>query len=177
MEDRFTFEEIERIGLFVNSLSLTPAELATCVSFAKFNSSSEVCNALAISNQTFKNHFYSIFDKVELVFGKRVSSLGLIRLVLEKGALPKKCIPDLELWEKRACLINSLSQRQREIVQLVLMGCLNKEIAFLLNIEKETVKNHLTAAYRKLEIDTGGSGERRPGRPHLAPLVLMLNSV
>ena len=51
----------------------------------------------------------------------------------------------------------AVSPRQLEILQLVAKGHSNEEIAQLLNISRQTVKNHLTAAMRAL-------GARRRGQ-------------
>jgi DNA-binding NarL/FixJ family response regulator len=46
-----------------------------------------------------------------------------------------------------------LSPREMEILELVAQGSSNKEIAFLLNISQQTVKNHMTAILRKLQVE------------------------
>jgi DNA-binding CsgD family transcriptional regulator len=51
----------------------------------------------------------------------------------------------------------TISPRQLEILRLVAKGHSNDEIAQLLNISRQTVKNHLTAAMRVL-------GARRRGQ-------------
>ena len=51
----------------------------------------------------------------------------------------------------------AVSPRQLEILRLVAKGHSNEEIAQLLNISRQTVKNHLTAAMRAL-------GARRRGQ-------------
>ena len=42
-----------------------------------------------------------------------------------------------------------LSPRQTEVVELVALGLRNKEIACLMGISEQTVKNHLTATMHK----------------------------
>lgn len=46
-----------------------------------------------------------------------------------------------------------LSPREMEILELVAQGSSNKEIAFVLNISQQTVKNHMTAILRKLQVE------------------------
>lgn len=46
-----------------------------------------------------------------------------------------------------------LSAREMEILEQVTFGKSNKEIAFLLGISHQTVKNHMTAILRKLRVD------------------------
>jgi DNA-binding NarL/FixJ family response regulator len=57
----------------------------------------------------------------------------------------------LAAW-RTAKLQKQLSKRQREVAELAASGLSNKEIASRLGIALETVKNHLTAVYRKLGI-------------------------
>lgn len=45
-----------------------------------------------------------------------------------------------------------LSQRQREILQLLAAGDSNKEISRTLNISAGTVKAHLESLYRRLDV-------------------------
>jgi DNA-binding CsgD family transcriptional regulator len=45
-----------------------------------------------------------------------------------------------------------LSIREKEILDLLIQGKLNKEIALLLFISEETVKKHLKNVYRKLGV-------------------------
>ncbi len=46
----------------------------------------------------------------------------------------------------------SLTAREREVLAQVAEGMLNKEIAFSLNISEQTVKNHLSSIFRKLDV-------------------------
>lgn len=49
--------------------------------------------------------------------------------------------------------INSiLSEREYEIMSLVSIGKINKEIAFQLEIEESTIKKHLQHIFPKLEV-------------------------
>jgi two-component system, NarL family, nitrate/nitrite response regulator NarL len=47
-----------------------------------------------------------------------------------------------------------LTRREREIVHLVVEGCSNKEIAGLLRLQCQTVKNQLSLIYDKLGVST-----------------------
>lgn len=49
-------------------------------------------------------------------------------------------------------LLNQLTQREKEIFNLLMQGYQNKEIASKLNLETSTVKTHLTKIYTKLNI-------------------------
>ncbi len=45
-----------------------------------------------------------------------------------------------------------VSQRELEVLDCLVMGRSNKEIAAMLFISEQTVKNHITAVLRKLEV-------------------------
>jgi two-component system response regulator DegU len=46
-----------------------------------------------------------------------------------------------------------LSAREKEVLSYVALGCSNKEIGHSLGISEQTVKNHLAAIFRKLDLD------------------------
>jgi two-component system nitrate/nitrite response regulator NarL len=48
--------------------------------------------------------------------------------------------------------LNGLTTREREVVQSIIVGGTNKEIANRLNIAEKTVKGHLTSIFRKLNL-------------------------
>ena len=52
-----------------------------------------------------------------------------------------------------AARVARLTAREREVIELVARGLLNKQIADELGISEETVKVHRGRAMRKLEID------------------------
>ncbi len=49
-------------------------------------------------------------------------------------------------------LLNGLTERQREVYDLIISGKTNKEIMSELFIEQSTLKSHINQIYRKLEI-------------------------
>ncbi|MGJ8681447.1 LuxR C-terminal-related transcriptional regulator [Paraglaciecola sp.] len=51
-------------------------------------------------------------------------------------------------------LVSELTAKQVEVLKLVQDGMLNKQIAFGLNITEATVKAHISAILRKLEVNT-----------------------
>lgn len=55
--------------------------------------------------------------------------------------------------EQSAETYTPLSPREMEILEMVTRGASNKEIALRLNISQQTVKNHMTAVLRKLNVD------------------------
>ncbi len=50
--------------------------------------------------------------------------------------------------------IGDLSSREREIIELIAKGKLEKEVAAELNISYKTVKTHITNIYHKLQVNT-----------------------
>jgi DNA-binding NarL/FixJ family response regulator len=57
-----------------------------------------------------------------------------------------------ELLFEEERFLSPLSQREMEILRLVVRGMSNKEIAYELGISHQTVKNHITAILRKLGV-------------------------
>ena len=69
----------------------------------------------------------------------------------------------MKLWLKSAALpsppayaeeepLRPLSDREREILQLIAKGVSNSEAAQLLSLSKATIRTHLEHIYRKLEV-------------------------
>jgi DNA-binding NarL/FixJ family response regulator len=63
-------------------------------------------------------------------------------------------IKELSQKEKEGMegLLNNLTERQREVYDMIVSGRSNKEIMAELFIEKNTLKSHINQIYRKLEI-------------------------
>jgi DNA-binding CsgD family transcriptional regulator len=60
-----------------------------------------------------------------------------------------------ELYERGGIQVltsSLLSKREMEILSYIAGGCANKEIAFILNISSNTVKNHVSVILRKLNV-------------------------
>jgi DNA-binding NarL/FixJ family response regulator len=61
----------------------------------------------------------------------------------------------------------NLTDRQRDVLQLVVDGAQNKEIAYRLAISEKTVKAHLTAIFRALNVTNRSEAARAAGHgPH-----------
>jgi DNA-binding NarL/FixJ family response regulator len=45
-----------------------------------------------------------------------------------------------------------LTRREREVMQLIMQGYTNRQIAHALGIAEHTIERHLTNLYRKLEV-------------------------
>jgi two-component system nitrate/nitrite response regulator NarL len=48
--------------------------------------------------------------------------------------------------------VATLSRREKQIVDALLAGCTNKQVAQLLGISDQTVKNQLTTLYKKVGV-------------------------
>jgi pimeloyl-ACP methyl ester carboxylesterase/DNA-binding CsgD family transcriptional regulator len=51
-------------------------------------------------------------------------------------------------------LFASLTQRQRELLELIAQGRDNAQVAAVLGLSEKTVRNHITSIFAKLEVDT-----------------------
>lgn len=81
---------------------------------------------------------------------------------IAEQALIKRRTPDAEELK-----IASLTQREREVAELVCEGLKNKEIGQRLHISLATVSHHLTAIYRKLQVEDRTSLVVYAARQHL----------
>lgn len=75
--------------------------------------------------------------------------LTAIATAVEKDRKQRKtAAPDAVLAAK----YESLMQRERQVVELVLMGLLNCQVAQRLNLSERTVETHRANVYRKLGV-------------------------
>jgi len=83
--------------------------------------------------------------------------LGAIRLVIAGGLyLPRELLPGIgasspeEHHPTEVAILAQLSERQREVLDLLLQGLPNKRISSELAISQNTVKSHVSAIFRAL---------------------------
>lgn len=113
----------------------------------------------------------------DLELARRVTVLGARGIVLKEHATEAllkaiKCVYHGELWMDRSFManmisdlqsgttkiapeiarINSLTPREREVVELIGQGLKNKEIARRLFVSETTVRHHLTSIFSKLDV-------------------------
>jgi RNA polymerase sigma factor (sigma-70 family) len=50
--------------------------------------------------------------------------------------------------------VETLSRREKQIVDALLAGCTNKEIAQQLGVSDQTIKNQLTTLYKKMGVSS-----------------------
>jgi DNA-binding NarL/FixJ family response regulator len=56
---------------------------------------------------------------------------------------------------------DSLTGREKQILDLMAEGCTNRSIAFRLQVELTTVERHITSIFRKLDLPRNGADHRR----------------
>jgi two-component system, LuxR family, response regulator FixJ len=78
------------------------------------------------------------FDFIEKPFDE-VRLLASIRNAVENGRRREDDATELKKWQDR---FNTLSVRQRQVMELAVAGLSNKEIGSQLNISPKTVENH-----------------------------------
>jgi DNA-binding NarL/FixJ family response regulator len=83
---------------------------------------------------------HSIFAYLE----KQAFDRNIFRRLIEEVCLPRQIVSELD----------SLTEREREIFDLLAKGMTNKQIADALVITTNTVKRHLKAIFTKLEVHT-----------------------
>jgi DNA-binding NarL/FixJ family response regulator len=91
-----------------------------------------------------------------LAEGLWVGSPVLMQNLLERRALPY--LEDAEL------VTDPLTDREREVLQLVAEGLANKQIALSLSISEHTVKFHLSSLYAKLGVTSRTEAVRMGAR-------------
>lgn len=83
----------------------------------------------------------------ELLYAISEVSKGLAYIDKRMNRSFKEYVSDIEIPKEK------LTKREKEIITYVAAGKLNKEIAFELAIREETVKNHLTKIFQKLNVN------------------------
>ena len=85
---------------------------------------------------------------------KPATLIAAIRLVLSgETYLPSFMADSRVARDHRHGQLAALTERQRDVLQLVSDNASNKEIAYRLMISEKTVKAHLTAIFRALDVD------------------------
>jgi RNA polymerase sigma factor (sigma-70 family) len=107
-------------------------------------------------------HHRKVFREVHLALGA-VGELGASSL---KGDEAQQLAAENENL-KMQLKLQRLSEREKEVLQLIVQGCTSKEIAGRLNISKLTVDTHRKHIQQKLEV---------PNTVALIKLVMQLNS-
>ena len=69
----------------------------------------------------------------------------------------------VDLTGQSQSLVEPLTDREREVLQLIAQGHSNPEIADILGIANGTVRNHISNIYAKLEVDNREAAVRAAG--------------
>lgn len=88
----------------------------------------------------------------EVRLGGTVIQPNLARRLLKHFRVPQAGEPPPPPAPVDEPQVRPLSDREREILQLVAKGVSNSEAAKLLNVSKATIRTHLEHIYRKLEV-------------------------
>jgi DNA-binding CsgD family transcriptional regulator len=109
-------------------------------------------NATSIERFPIIIIFYPLYFCILSIFSAYRGIAWLLRRKLATGAAQAAYQPYLSEPERLAAL--GLSEREAELVPLVLAGLGNKQIADRLHISAKTVSNHLYNIYQKLGINS-----------------------
>lgn len=101
-----------------------------------------------ITPEALINTIYAVRDNLYVVEGRQMDEEEIVDWLEEKiGRIDGQVTTDTE------DSFVPLSPREMEILEYVTHGRSNKEIAYALGISHQTVKNHMTAILRKLQVD------------------------
>lgn len=78
----------------------------------------------------------------------------LLERLAEAARVDTRRAPERRLYRRLTRLMGSLTRREREVMQCVVEGNANKQIAAVLNISEKTVEVHRHKVMRKMEADS-----------------------
>lgn len=88
----------------------------------------------------------------EVHAGGTVIQPNLARRLLQHFRVVEETAPQPESAAREEPAIKPLSEREKEILQLIAKGVSNSEAAKLLNLSKATIRTHLEHIYKKLDV-------------------------
>jgi two-component system, NarL family, response regulator LiaR len=70
------------------------------------------------------------------------------------SSIARKVVKSFEVFESKNVLTQKLSDREREVLQYLSQGLMNKEVADKMGISAGTVRKHIQHVYEKLHVNT-----------------------
>ncbi|RZJ73344.1 response regulator transcription factor [Flavobacterium sp.] len=70
------------------------------------------------------------------------------------SVIARKVVASFSRFESQNKIVESLTQREKEILNLLAKGQMNKEVAYALDISVGTVRKHIQHIYEKLHVNT-----------------------
>ncbi len=70
------------------------------------------------------------------------------------SVIARKVVASFSRFESQNKIVESLTQREKEILDLLAKGQMNKEVAYALDISVGTVRKHIQHIYEKLHVNT-----------------------
>jgi RNA polymerase sigma factor (sigma-70 family) len=92
-------------------------------------------------------------EEIQRVYSEYAISAFIEKQAFDRAAF-RRVIEETRLKNQSSSELNTLTDREREVLDLLAQGLTNKEIAEKLFITTNTVKRHLKAVFEKLDVHT-----------------------
>jgi DNA-binding NarL/FixJ family response regulator len=92
-------------------------------------------------------------EEIQRVYSEYAISAFIEKQAFDRAAF-RRVIEETRLKNQSSSELNTLTDREREVLDLLALGLTNKEIAEKLFITTNTVKRHLKAVFEKLDVHT-----------------------
>ncbi|NOT06454.1 MAG: response regulator [Anaerolineales bacterium] len=92
-------------------------------------------------------------EEIQRVYSEYAISAYIEKQTFDRAAF-RRVIEETRLKNQSSSELNALTDREREVLDLLAQGLTNKEIAEKLFITTNTVKRHLKAVFEKLDVHT-----------------------
>jgi DNA-binding NarL/FixJ family response regulator len=145
MQDEYTPQS--GCGLSDRAPNLTSQECSVLRRVAAGLTNRQISRYLGISEKTVKNHLSAIFRKIGVA--SRTQAAVYVLQSLGDGEQDEYSPQNgcgLSDWAR------NLSSREHSVLRLVAAGLTNRQISRYLGISEKTVKNHLSAIFRKIGV-------------------------
>lgn len=140
-------EELDSLGHIVAAAQDTRILLLTGRTDAGFIEGALRCGARGILERERPLHYVPIAIR-KVTSGGLWFTRNVTDRVLEEFLQRRTKVPDAD--ERK---IAAITAREQEVIELICQGLRNKEISDRLHISEATVSHHLTAIFRKLEVE------------------------